>query len=217
MNFKEIENIENQVASYETTANSSYQSIMLAEYLEKEKRKRGAKENPFVYFYEDVILSSLEFNFQLAIGEILYKSASHDALACLALCTEFKKLSNWDVSGWLVNALKFTDNIVLHYIQEVCKEIPGKYKDSGIEKARYIQLSLKVDKEVSIAGAELINLYDLRNDLEHRTKTYSDGHQELICPKRNKIRNVVLKLYPDAMKRILNTYRTTLPNYINEN
>lgn len=41
MNFKEIENIENQVASTETAASSSYQMQMLAEFL---KRKSGNQE-----------------------------------------------------------------------------------------------------------------------------------------------------------------------------
>lgn len=217
MNFREIENIENQVASNESIPNSGYQSLMLAEYLEKEKRKNGAKENPFVYFYEDVILSSLSFNFQPAVGELNYKIASDDALACLNLCTEFRKLSNWTVSGWLGNALKFIDNIVLHYIQDVCSEIPEKYKDSGIEKSRYIQLSLKEDKEISVAGAELKDLYDLRNDLEHRTIIHPNGQQELIPPKRNKVRQVVVKLYPDVLKRILKTYIATFPLHNNEN
>ena len=69
MNFKEIENIENQVASTETAASSSYQMQMLSEFLEKEKRKSTAKENPFVYFYEDIISASLSFNFQTELGE----------------------------------------------------------------------------------------------------------------------------------------------------
>lgn len=213
MNFREIENLENQVASNELIAASDYQSVILLEYLEKEKRKKGAKENPFVYFYEDVILSSLSFDFQPAIGEINYKNASDDALACLNLCAEFRKLSNWSVSGWLGNALKFIDNIVLHYIQDVCNEIPKKYIDSGIEKSRYVQLSLNKEKEISVAGAELKDLYDLRNDLEHRTIIHANGKQELISPQRNKVRKVVVKVYPDALHRILRTYKVLYPNH----
>ncbi|MBS1649977.1 MAG: hypothetical protein JSR09_09765 [Bacteroidetes bacterium] len=210
MNFKEIENIENQVASTETAASSSYQMQMLSEYLEKEKRKSGAKENPFVYFYEDVISNSLSFNFQSALGEPIYKNASDDALSCLNICNEFYKLSSWSVNGWLQNALKFADNIVLHYIQDCCKEIPKSYPMIGVEKARYVHLSEK-EGDISTAGAELKDLYDLRNDLEHRTKIHADGKQELIPPKRNKVRHVVVKLYPDALRRILKAYKTTYP------
>ena len=211
MNFREIENIENKAASTETAASSSFQLEMLAEYLEKEKKKSGAKENPFVFFYEDVASSSLSFNFQIALGEAIYKNASDDALSCLNICTEFYKLSSWAVSGWLQNALKFTDNIVLHYIQDCCKEIPKSYPNAGVEKSRYIQLSEK-NGDISTAGAELKDLYELRNKLEHRTITHPDGTQELISPKRSKIRQVVVKLYPDALIRILKTYKLKYPN-----
>jgi hypothetical protein len=212
MNFREIENIENKAASTETAASSSFQLEMLAEYLEKEKKKSGAKENPFLFFYEDVISTPMSFNFQTALGEANYKNASDDALSCLNSCTEFYKLSSWAVSGWLQNALKFTDNIVLHYIQDCCKEIPKSYPNAGLEKSRYIQLSEKVG-DISTAGAELKDLYELRNKLEHRTKTHPDGTQELISPKRSKVRQVVVKLYPDALKRILRTYKSVYPSY----
>ena len=206
MNFKEIENIENQVAITEPAISSSFHSDMLFEYLEKEKRKAGAKENPFVYFYEDVISASLSFNFKTAIGDSNYKNASEDASACLNTCTEFYKITSWAVSGWLHNALKFADHIVLHYIQDCCKEIPKRYTNAGVEKSRYLQIIEKAG-DISIAGAKLKDLYDLRNGLEHRTKIYSDGRQELIPPNRNKIRRQVVKLYPDALLRILKTYK----------
>jgi len=211
MNFREIENIENTVASTETAASSSFQLEMLSEYLEKEKRKSTAKENPFVYFFEDIISSSLSFNFKTAIGDSNYKNASDDALSCLNTCNEFRKISSWAISGWLQNALKFTDNIVLHYIQEFCKEIPKSYPNTGVEKSRYIQLSEK-DGDISTAGAELRDLYELRNKLEHRTKVHPDGRQELIPPQRNKVRYVVVKLYPDALSRILKAYLIAYPN-----
>jgi hypothetical protein len=211
MNFREIENIENQAASTETAVSSSFQLEMLADYLEKEKKKSRAKENPFVFFYEDVITSSLNFNYQTVFGEANYKNASDDALSCLNTCTEFYNLSSWAVSGWLQNALKFTDNIVLHFIQDCCKEIPKSYPNAGLEKSRYIQLSEK-DGDISTAGAELRELYELRNKLEHRTITHLDGTQELISPKRNKVRQIVVKLYPDALMRILKTYKLKYPN-----
>ena len=39
MNFKEIEDLENQVASNEFIASSGYQSFIITEYLEKENKK----------------------------------------------------------------------------------------------------------------------------------------------------------------------------------
>jgi len=205
MNFRDIENIENLASSTETTTSGFHQEI-IADYLEKEKRKSGAKENPFVYFYEDVIADSLAYNFQSVLGATYYKNASDDALSCLNICDDFYRLSSWSVNGWLQNALKFIDNIVLHYIQENLKEIPKTYPNAGVEKARYIQLSEKTG-DISTAGYELKDLYDLRNDLEHRTIIHTDGKQELVPPKRNKVRQTVVKLYPDVLKRILKTYK----------
>jgi len=208
MNFREIEKIENLVSSDKTPEIeiSSYQKQMLSEYLEKEKRKSTAKEKPFVYFYEDVIAASLAFNFQTALGEPYYQNASDDASTCLETCNEFRKLSSWSVGGWLQNALKFADNIVLHYIQECCKEIPQKHPKYGVERARYVHLAEK-DGDVSIAGAKLNDLYELRNGLEHRTITHADGKQELLPPRRNMVRHQVAKLYPDVLRRILKMYK----------
>ena len=205
MNFREIENIENLASATETKTSGFHQEI-IADYLEKEKRKSGAKENPFVYFYEDVIANSLAYNFQTALGTTYYKNASDDALSCLNICDDFYRLSSWSVNGWLQNALKFIDNIVLHYIQENLKEIPKTYPNAGVEKARYIHLSEKTG-DISTAGYELKDLYDLRNDLEHRTIIHTDGRQELVPPKRNKVRQTVVKLYPDVLSRILKTYK----------
>lgn len=207
MNFREIENIENLAASKETTTSGFHQEI-IADYLDKVKRKSEAKENPFVYFYEDVIANSLAYNFQTVLGTPYYKNASDDALSCINICDDFYRLSSWSVNGWLQNALKFIDNIVLHYIQNKLKEIPKKYDGFGIEKSRYVQLSEKTG-DISTAGHELKDLYDLRNDLEHRTIIHADGRQELVPPKRNKVRQIVVKLYPDVLNRILKTYKET--------
>lgn len=205
MKFNEIENLENLVISNEIPQNRFHQEIII-EFLEKEKRKLSAKENPFVYFYEDVISNSLTFNFQDALGSKYYKIASEDALCCLNICDEFYKLSSWNVSGWLQNALKFTDNIVVNYIQDILKEMPKKLPNTGDEKSRYIQLSKKTG-DISAAGYVLIDLYNLRNELEHRTITHADGRQELLPVKRSKVRQIVVKLYPDVLRRILKTYR----------
>jgi len=206
MNFKEIEEIENRVASNEFSGLSSFHQLMFSEYLEKEQRKSTAKENPFVYFYEDVISTSLAFNFQTVLGKSYYRNATEDALVCVEICNEFRKLSQWKVSGWLQNGLRFVDHIVLHYIQECCKETPNKYPNVGIEKSRYVHLSEK-EGDISTAGTRLKELYDLRNGLEHRTKIQPDGKQELIPPRRNWVRHQVVKLYPDVLRRILKTYK----------
>lgn len=204
MNFNEIENIEKQVASTEYNERNYYQS-MFDEYIEKEQNKDKIKDNPFVYFYEDVIAAKIECDFQPVLGDNVYKNASEDALNCLSICNEFCKLSIHSVNGWLQNALKFADHIVLHYIQEVCKELPQKYPNAGIEKSRYIQLSEK-SGDIATAGTTLIELYDLRNSFEHRTKIHSDGTQELIPLQKNKTRRKVTKNYPLVLKKLMKMY-----------
>ena len=126
MNFREIEELENLVSSKEThvVGISSFQKQMLSEYFEKEKRKSTAKESSFEYFYEDVIAVSLAFSFQKALGEQCYQNASDDAFTCLEICNEFRKLSTWNVSGWLQNALKFTPAQRCNYIISLCTAIP---------------------------------------------------------------------------------------------
>ncbi|MBP6870990.1 MAG: hypothetical protein KBC43_03195 [Bacteroidales bacterium] len=210
MNYSDLENLENKVANDGSAGPSNYHQMMLQEYLEKENRKASSKSNPFVYFYEDVISYTIEYDFKASIGDVKFKNASDDALACLSSCNEFSRISSWVISGWLQNALKFADHIVLHYIQDYCKEIPRSYPNTGNEKARYLHLSEK-DGDISVAGAELKDLYDLRNELEHRTITHTDGTQELISPKRNKVRHIVAKLYPDVLERFLRTYKKELP------
>jgi hypothetical protein len=212
MNFRDLEKFENKASSTKSTESSSFQLGMLSEYLEKEKRKSGAKENPFVYFYEDVISSPMNFDFHAVLGDGNYRKASDDASTCLNSCNEFRKLSPLAIDGWLQNALKFVDHIVLHYIQDCCKVIPKTYPSIGIEKARYIQLSENEDKLISVVGAELKDLYDLRNKFEHRTIVHEDGKQELIAPKRGKALQVIQRLYPDALKGILATYNLRYPS-----
>ena len=206
MSFNEILNIENQVASGEYEERPYY-SQMYNDYIAKETKKEQAKEYPFVFFYEDVIATTLNYDFQQSLGEKIYKYASDDALSCLELCIEFRKLGTITVFSWLQNALKFSDNIVLHYLQEVCKEVPKKYEDAGIEKSRYIQLSEK-QCSISVAGHCLKELYELRNKNEHRTIIYIDGRQELIRPQKGLARKVVGKNFPLALKKILETYKS---------
>ena len=205
MKFRDIAELENLAFSNDHPNNGIQQEI-IADYLEKEKRKVGAKEQPFLYFYEDVISEVIAFNFHSALGMNYFKNASDDAMSCLFICDEFRKLSSWNTFSWLQAALKFTDNLVLHYIQEKLKEIPEKLQGIGVEKSRYFHLSKKIGEE-AVVGHVLINFYDLRSDSEHRTIIHPNGRQELIPPKRNVIRRQVVKLYPDLLIRILRLYQ----------
>jgi len=210
MKFKDIQRLEDDTQG----GISSESKITLEQidgYLEFIQRKENAKSRPFEFFYEDVIEASLDFDFNEAIGVPYYNNAEKDALCCLNICDEFNKISPYKIYGWLQNALKFIDNIVLHYIQEYLKQVPKKYDSFGQEKSRYKQLSeSKAQKEISEAGYILINLYDMRNKLEHRTKVNADGTQELIRPKYGKFRQKVRKLYPLVLTKILKGYKENI-------
>lgn len=211
MNYNDIEKLEEQLNTTEHVP-SALNNIIFQEYLAKEQKRKTAKENPFVFFYEDVISNSLKYNYRSALGETVYKNAGEDANCCLEVCTDFSRINGYAVGGWLVNALKFADHIVLHYIQEVCKETPQKYPQAGDEKSRYIQISYK-EGEISTCGAVLKDLYEMRNRLEHRT-VFKDGKQELVPPKRNKIRRDIVRLYPLAMGKMLEEYKQKVPSHI---
>ena len=162
-------------------------------------------ESPFDFFYEDVISYSLSFDFSKPLGNDLYRIACDDALNCISICDNFHKISHWIVNGWLQVALKFVDNLVFHYMQVRSSKFPKYNSKLGVEKWRYEQIS-KLDGEISIAGYNLIELYNLRNRLEHRTKEHPNGRQELIQPDRKKMRHIVVNLYPDVLKIFLNEY-----------
>jgi hypothetical protein len=144
----------------------------------------------------------LNLDFKTRLGQTYYQLAEDDARSCLEICNEFRKLSQWQVSGWLNNALKFADNLVLHYIQDISKKNPQKYPEAGDEKSRYVQLS-KMEGSISLVGSFLKDLYEERNRLEHRTITRSDGSQELLRPQRNKVRKMVGKMYPEVLRRMI--------------
>jgi hypothetical protein len=208
MTFKEIADLEMKVASNEANATSDYTLQVLSEYIERERQNIVA---PFIYFYEDVIANSLSFDFSSVLGEKSYKNCSDDARACLEISPHFARLPKYAIDGWLQNALKFTDHLVLHYIQETLKVLPQKYGYTGIEKSRYIHLK-EMQGELSQAGENLVRLYELRSkQFEHRTRIENNGKQTLLAPPRNPIRREVTKLFPSVLKIFLRVYQSAYP------
>jgi len=204
MTYSEIQRLEKRAQ------HANQQSLLDPEALEgyysKQEQKDTGKDNPFVYFYEDIIEAKLLINFKEILGTPYYPNAESDAWCCLHICDEFKKLSTWSVSGWLQNALKFIDHMVLHYIQKELNELPKKYSQKGEESSRYQQLSEK-PTEIAKAGNKLLELYKLRNGLEHRTRTLPDGQQMILKPKRAEIRKTVSKLYPEVLHVFISVYK----------
>jgi len=210
MRFEELERLEKTVQLSEIIDPSSSYAIMLKELLENEERKAEARKSPFKYFYEDIIALSLDYNFQIALGNSYFDNATHDAKSCLDISVEFRKVTPSIIFSWLQNALKFIDHLVLHYIQECCKETPKVFPNQrGIESSRYLHLANK-NGNISQAGYKLGELYEMRSQNEHRTKEIN-GKQVLIRPKTNRVRYRVVELFPEILKIFLKTYKTELP------
>jgi hypothetical protein len=202
MNYKELENLERRLSASGDQHMNGFHQEMYREYVEKQARKADANVRPFEYFYEDIINETLDVDFKNRLGDYNYEHASDDARCCLGICDEFRKLNQWQVSGWLINALKFADHLVLNYIQEISGENPKKYPEFGEEKSRYKQL-IEMNGPISLVGTYLKDLYQMRNQMEHRTITHEDGRQELIRPQRNKARRLVSKFFPVVLKRMI--------------
>ncbi len=202
MKFSEILHIEQQWNNKDVSKEDARNRLLTA-YIEQQNRINEAKNKPFIFFYEDIIAKQLTVDFETVLTPKDYLSAEGDARCCLELCNNFKSLSSWVITAWLPSALKFVDNIVLHYIQNSAQLKVQKYKNAGVEKSRYIQLSKQADKDIAFAGSLLANMYELRNKLEHRTITHDDGTQEILRPQRNKVRREVAKLYPRILMGLL--------------
>jgi len=133
-------------------------------------------EDSFVQFYESVIQDDLEVNFSSILGDENYTNASTYAEVCLGVAKTISKLpKDVRVGTWILNSLKFIDFIVVHYIQEIKKEIPDnaliendkvKYGD---EKLRYKMLQ-RYEVNISHAGSWLLSMYEIRTRIVHNTQ-----------------------------------------------
>ena len=183
------------------------QRILLLDILGEKIQVENMSDDKFVAYYEDVTKSELNFNFKDTLGEAPYNSASAAAANCFSVVDRFDNLrSDHSLYPWLTNAIKFTDEIVLHYIQEVCGEAVTNHPDHGIERSRYIQINSKV-YSAQVAGNNMNILFDERNKLEHRTKRDQvSGRQIIIVPDYTKTKKKIERLYPKALLSFLKAY-----------
>lgn len=206
MSYKDYKNLADNINSaYNNEYN--YDDAIVADYLMKVKEIKKSKENPFVFFYENIISKPLEYNYYERIGKENYKKASADALSCLEIQNDFMRISSRAISSWLINALHFVDHFVLFFIQDIKNHKIKSYPSIGLEKARYKQMSEYTEDDVRMIGFILIEFYDYRNKLSHRTIKKEDGKQQIIKPNYHKINKTVKKHYPDILKRMLNIFK----------
>lgn len=177
------------------------QRLMMLDLIENRKKEEQHSDDPFVRFYEDVSKEELNFDYRASLGEESYSAASQEAQACINVFNSFDDIkANSSLLSWIVNALKFTDLIALHYIQDILQEDPINDPNNGVERSRYIQIN-KAKNRAHVAGSILNNLFDQRNKLEHRTKKNpNDSSKQIILkPDYNKARKKIAKDYPKAL------------------
>lgn len=232
MNFRDIKKLESNFTKKPLREKKSIKEVNYEDNIDKhalndlilsEEKKKQYFKNPLEYFYQDTISEKFKFDFKTALGSSYYNPASDDALACLEICC-FNELNPYKVHGWLVSAFKFIDHFVLHYIQDIKKEVIAKKNDTpeiiqdtsqkkiGDEMSRYVHL-IKYKGEIAKAGLYLKLLYQLRNrKLEHRTRIFTNGKQELLKPDRKAAFIEIRYKYPEIMKIFLKEYKSTFPN-----
>lgn len=220
MNFKDFKKLESKFSIKPLKENKSIDkdkfedkiyNFALNDLISSEEKKKEYFKNPVEYFYQDTISETVKFDFRSALGISYYNPASDDALACLEICC-FNELNPYRVHGWLVSAFKFIDHFVLHFIQDIKEETPKKIH--GDEISRYIQLQ-GFKGQISKVGVNLIILYKLRNkQLEHRTKKFANGKQELLKPDRKKVYSRIKMMYPEALKLLLSEYKLIFPKLV---
>ncbi|MCB9295359.1 MAG: hypothetical protein H6559_19880 [Lewinellaceae bacterium] len=168
----------------------------------------------FVIFYEDVIQRQLAVIFKEILSEADYANSSEHAKVCLSICGTFKDLpKNAKVGAWLSDALKFVDYLILHYIQEVKKDIinpddyTGEKSNFGEERRRYDKFK-SYERPISDAGAWLEHLYTIRSRIQHNTTVNKkSGKHTLKLPQYNQIQKTISSKYPKILNLIEHIYK----------
>lgn len=205
--LKEIETVVDRTSDF----NIAQRAVML-DLIEREINQIGLSEDPFIRFFENCTSNKIEFDFKSHMGAGSYNSAASEASACLTIFADFKSMQpNSSVLSWLICALKYTDEIVLHYIQEILNEEAIKHNDYGKERSRYIQIN-QAGYSAQVAGRIMNNLYDQRNKLEHRTKNDPNTNKQLIIPPNF---NKALKKIKQTFPRALVCFRDAYLEYYN--
>lgn len=184
------------------------QRIIMLEIIDSKIEVEKYSDDYFIRFFEDVINQKIAFDFKSALSDEYYKSASEEAEACIKIFSKFSEMKdNSLILPWIITALKYTDKLALHYIQEILKEDPIKINEHGTERSRYIQIN-KGKNVAHVAGQMLNNLYEQRNKLEHRTSKdpNNPGKQIILSPNYNKAKKKIQIDYPKALISFRNAY-----------
>ncbi|SDT05437.1 hypothetical protein SAMN04489797_3130 [Winogradskyella sediminis] len=185
------------------------QRIIMVNMIQEKISDAQTSDDYFIRFFEDVINENIDFDFQSALSEDAYNSASEDAEACINIFPKLSEMkANRSVLPWIITALKYTDQIVLHYIQEILDINPIKHPDHGIERSMYIQIK-SGGYTAQVAGNLLNNLYEQRNKLEHRyvKDPKNEEKKVLLKPEFGTARKKIKNSFPKALKSFRKAYK----------
>ncbi len=182
--------------------------ILLIELVDRESYGYQADQDAFVYFYQNILQGIDIFDFSSVLADN-YEYAKSHARTCVLLFEDFYSLGeDQNLQSWLQSAIRFTDCIVIHYLQDVLGENPEPQGDAGLERSRYIQIN-RNDVSAERAGRIMDHLYDLRNKSEHITKAdpLNSGKQILHPPNFRKIRKKIQQRYPQALESFNDAFK----------
>lgn len=185
------------------------QRMIMVGMIEEKIIEEKSSDDYFIRFFEDVINNEIDFDFKSALSKDAYNSASEDAEACINIFPRLSEMkSNRSVHSWIVTALKYTDQLVLHYIQNILNINPIKDPDHGVESSMYLQINKK-EYSAYVAGSLLFNLYEQRNKLEHRyiKDPKNEENKILLNPDFGKARRKIKDSFPKALLSFRKAYK----------
>lgn len=183
---------------------------IIAQVFQEKLANEEGIQHSFIVFYEDVISDDLVVDFSNILSEDDYNDASEFSSSCLQITSSIQRLpKDMTVGTWILYALKFIDYIVIHYIQEVKKEIPDNnlipndQVNYGEERLRYKMLARYGDEFKNVSNW-LDRLYSFRTRIHHNTLVNKkSGRHSLRLENHNRISQDTLKIYP----KILNAFK----------
>ena len=184
------------------------QRMIMVNMIQEKILEAQTSDDFFIRFFEDIINDNIGFDFKSVLSEDAYTSAGEDAEACINIFPRISEMkANRSVLSWIVTALKYTDQLVLHYIQDILELDPVKHPDHGTERSMYLQIN-EGEYSAQVAGNLLNNLYEQRNRLEHRyvKDPKNEDRKILLKPDFRKAKEKIQSSFPKALLSFRKAY-----------
>lgn len=168
------------------------------------------KKKSVEYLYSDLIEQNINFDFNPSLGNVQYLSANKEAIECIDLSREARKLLPKKLPDWLEHSQKCFDHLIVKYISDGLKEKVVKQKGRDYETDIYTHLENKEDNENKTIGSRFNSIYQYRSKFKHIHYTDENGFRR-IKPIRNKdlenAKSIVLDFYKESLTVFLPIYK----------